>query len=82
MLGESEKYYFYFDDRCFSALGVFFVITCASIFLNLFLLEGQDGVGELSERYFLCVKETWGGEEYAFILQGIFSVTMWISGLK
>ena len=68
MLGESDKYYFYFDDSCFSALGVFFVLTCASIFINLFLLEVQGGVGEVSERYCLCVKENWGREEYASIL--------------
>ena len=56
MLSERDKYYFYFDDSCFSALGVFFVIMCASIFLTFFIMEVQGGVGELSEWYCLHVK--------------------------
>ena len=36
MLGESEKSSFYFDDRCFSALGILFAFTCVSLFLNVF----------------------------------------------
>ena len=50
ILGESGKYSLYFDDCCFSALGILFVLTCASLFLTFFLVEGQGGVGELSER--------------------------------
>ena len=49
MIGESDKYSFYFDDGCFSALGVFFVLTCESLFLTFFLMEDQGGVDEVSE---------------------------------
>ena len=49
MLGESDKYYFYFDDHYLSALGILFVLACASIFLTSFFLEGQGDVGEVSE---------------------------------
>ena len=50
MLGESDKSSFYFDDLCFSALGIFFVLICASLFLTFFLLYGQVGVGEVNEQ--------------------------------
>ena len=36
VLGESEKSSFYFDDCCFSALGILFAFTCVSLFLNVF----------------------------------------------
>ena len=60
MIGESDKSSFYLDDFCFTALDIFFVLTCASLFLTLFLLYGQGGFGERSERYCSCIKETWG----------------------
>ena len=50
MLGESDKSSFYFDDCCFSALGVLFDFTCEYIFLAIFILEFQGGVGEVCER--------------------------------
>ena len=50
MLGESDKSSFYFDYFCFSAIDIFFVLTCVSLFITLFLLEGQGGVGESSEQ--------------------------------
>ena len=50
MLDESDKYLFYFDGCCFSVFGVLFVLVCASLFITLFLLEGQVGVGEVSGR--------------------------------
>ena len=49
MLGESDNSSFYFDDFCFSALGVFSVLACASILPTLFLLEGQVVVGVVSD---------------------------------
>ena len=50
MLGESDKSSFYFDYRCFSALGLFSALTFASLFLTFILLEGQVGVGEVREQ--------------------------------
>ena len=50
MIGESNKSSFYFDDCCVSAVGMYFILTCASLFLTLFLLEGQVGVGEVNEQ--------------------------------
>ena len=43
MLGECEKPSFYIDNCCFTALGILFVLTCASLFINIFLLYGQGG---------------------------------------
>ena len=48
MLGESDESSFYFDDFCFSALGIFFFLACSYLFLDFFLLEVQVGVGEVS----------------------------------
>ena len=64
MLGKSEKPSFYFDDHCFSALGISFILACASLFLTFFFLEGQSGVGEVSERQCSCVntQSVLGGE--------------------
>ena len=50
MLGEGDKYSFYFDSRCFFVLGVFFDLASAFLFLALFILESQGGVGEVSEQ--------------------------------
>ena len=50
MIGEGDTYSFYYDDCCFFALGVFFILTYASIFLNFLLLGGQGGVSGISER--------------------------------
>ena len=50
MLGESDKSSFYFDDCCFSALDILFVLTCAIIFLTFFLLYGKGGGVDISER--------------------------------
>ena len=50
VLGEGDRYSFYFDDCCSFAFGIFFVLMCASIFLTLFFLEGQGVVGEVSEQ--------------------------------
>ena len=41
MLSEGEKSSFHFDDRCFVALGVSFVLTFASLFIALFILKEQ-----------------------------------------
>ena len=73
MLGESEKSPFYLDDICFTELYIFFVLVCASLFLAFFLLYGQVGGGDRSERYCSCIKETWGRGKYAFSLWGVFS---------
>ena len=72
MLGEGYKSNSYFYDRCFSALGIFFVFTCASIFLAYFSLEIQCKVGKVSERYCSCVEETLRRKDYAFSLLRIF----------
>ena len=50
MLGECEKPSFYIDNCCFTALGIFFVLTCASLFITIFLLYGQGGGSEISEK--------------------------------
>ena len=65
MLGECDKPSFYIDNCYFAELGIFFVLTCASLFLTLFLLYGKGGGGERSERYCSRDKETWGREKYA-----------------
>ena len=36
MIGEGEKSSFHFDDCCFFVLAIFFILTCASLFLDLF----------------------------------------------
>ena len=68
MLGEDDESSFHFDDRCLFVLGILFVLTCASIFLAFFLLEGQGGVSGFSERQSACVEEDWRHEEDAFSL--------------
>ena len=50
VLGEDEKSSFHFYGWCLFSLGIFFVITCDSLFLTLFFLEVQGGVGGFSER--------------------------------
>ena len=50
LLGEGDKYSFYFYDRCLFSPAIFFVFTCVSLFLTLFFLEVQDGVCDVSER--------------------------------
>ena len=68
ILGESVKSSFYFDDCGLSALIILFVLTCASIFITLFLLEVQGGVDEVcvcvltgiwTEQY-ECIMRWWG----------------------
>ena len=49
VLGEGEKYSFYFDNRRFFALGLFFVLMCTSLFIKFFLWKDRvKVVGSLS----------------------------------
>ena len=50
MLGDSDKSYFYFDDRCFFVLGIFFFLMCESLFLAFFFMGFQGVVVDVSER--------------------------------
>ena len=49
VLGKGDEPSFHFEDRCFFALGIFLVLTCASIFITLFFLEDQGGVSGIIE---------------------------------
>ena len=66
MIDEGDESSFHFYDCFFFALGVLLVITCASLFINLFFLEGQGGVSGVSGRWSARVEEKWQWEEYAF----------------
>ena len=49
-IGKGEKSSFHFGDCCFFALGIFLVLTSASLFLALFFLEVQGALSGVSER--------------------------------
>ena len=58
MLGKGDKSSFQFDDCCLFALGVFFVLACASLFITLFTLEGQGAVSGVSGIWSVGIEET------------------------
>ena len=71
MIGKGEKSSFYFDDICFFAFGVFFVLTCASLFLTLFFMELQGGSSEASVWRIASTAETGRRGEDALCFWGI-----------
>ena len=56
MIVEGDESSFHFDDQFLFALGVFFVLTCASPFLTLFYLEVHGGVSGVSGRWSVIVE--------------------------
>ena len=60
MLGEGDKSSFHFENCCYYALGLFFILTFASLFLTFFFLRATvELVGSVSGE--VCVLKKYGG---------------------
>ena len=81
MIGEGEESSFRFDDLCFFELGVLFVLTCASLFIALFCLEGQGGVSEVGGSVgggLRLLDKPGGVNNMHSVFEGLFPVPMCI----